>query len=479
MTILMLACLQACCASGQVVSKVRYTLLGPSFLADECLICGRPTIQEPLRGTFDLLLKQDIPPFTRYFVENVQFTSSAGTSLEKILTGEGAYQRLEEFALTQDLTLALEVASDGFNESAFFTNATPIVGKPFPLIQATLVQTNGNFLHTLTIQILAAPVHEIWFSLSQPLTSTNFQFPTNVFSPGDLVSSTGRVIKRNEDLLGRLGVMPPVPDLGLDSVDLAAGGEVLFSVPADVFSETLGPIQHGDLLSNRGKIVRRNQDLLSAFHLNATNDAGLDAFQVMPSGEILFSVQSNVVINGKLTLSRGDILSDHGQLFLAHQELLARFHPTVTNYDFGLAALRVFPSGEIWFSVEEGFTDNNLGNIQPGDLLSSLGYKVFSNQDLVASLGPDKPLIDYGLDALWVVTDTAPTKMPPPVLQPNLAGGMLHLSWNGAGDVFQVEQAPSPAGPWAPASGISPDPSWSTAADTSAGGSVFFRVHQW
>jgi len=75
-------------------------------------------------------------------------------------------------------------------------------------------------------------------------------------------------------------------------------------------------------------------------------------------------------------LSRGDILSDTGGVFMTHQQLLANFQPAVTNHDFGLDALYVFPSGEIWFSVEESFTDNRLGAIQSGDLLSSLGYRI-------------------------------------------------------------------------------------------------------
>jgi hypothetical protein len=46
------------------------------------------------------------------------------------------------------------------------------------------------------------------------------------------------------------------------------------------------------------------------------------------------------------------------------------------------------PGGEIWFSVEEGFTDLRLGAIQQGDLLSSLGHRVFSNAELVAAFSP-------------------------------------------------------------------------------------------
>ena len=115
------------------------------------------------------------------------------------------------------------------------------------------------------MELFAAPVREIWFSIARGFTSTNRLAPSNQISAGDLLSSRGRVVKRNIDLVGRLGVMPIVPDLGLDAVDVTRRGEILFSIPVDVFSETLGRIQHGDLLSNRGAIVRRNQELLAAF----------------------------------------------------------------------------------------------------------------------------------------------------------------------------------------------------------------------
>ena len=465
--------------SAQVTNYVRYTLLNGSYLVDDCLICGRPTIEEPLHGTFNLVLLQNTPPYTRYAIRDINFTSSAGTDLDKQVTGDGTYQRLEEFAVSQDMTLAVQIKSLSTNEPAFFTNATPMVDRPFPLIHAVVTQTNGNYLHTITIELFAAPLQEIWFSTSKSLTATNLPAPTNVITAGDLVSSTGRVIKRNSDLLKGFGIMPPVPDLGLDAVDVKSGGEILLSLPTDVFSETIGTIQHGDLLSSRGVIVKRNQQLLGVFQPPSTNDAGLDAVQVMPSGEILFSIQTNVVISSKLTLSRGDILSDQGYVYLSHQQLYAKFQPTLTNYDLGVAAWRILPSGEIWFSSQEGFTDNTLGVIQPGDLLSSLGYKVFSNQELVAALGPVDPSVSYGLDALWVVTDTLPAKPPPVIVKQTLAGSMLHLEWQGPGNAFQILEAPSPLGPWLPGSGITPDTTWDSLLAPTPGESSFFRVRQW
>jgi hypothetical protein len=226
-------------------------------------------------------------------------------------------------------------------------------------------------------------------------------------------------------------------------------------------------------------IVKRNQALLAAFHPASSADAGLDAVQVMPDGQILFSIQSDVVVTPTLTLSRGDILSDRGVVFMPHQQLLANFQPAITNRDFGLDALYILPSGEIWFSVEEGFMDNRLGQVQAGDLLSSFGYRVFSNAALLAAFAPADPSQDYGLDALFVVTDTQPPKPPPCIVRHSRAGGWLHLDWDGEGDVFQVETAQSLGGPWTPASEVVPDLSSDSACGATASGSGFYRLRQW
>jgi hypothetical protein len=460
---------------------VTYTLLDGSYFVDDCLICGRPTILQPLRGTFDLVLIQNTPPYYKYAVRNIDFTASPGWAGEVRLTGGGTYVRFEEFARLQNMDLAVQVKDSYTNHPAFFTNDTVVAEKPWPLIQISLTQTNGTLLQTFSLNLFAAPLREIWFSTRKALTSTNRASPNDIISPGDLISNRGRVVKRNIDLVGQLGVMPIVPDLGLDAVLVIRHGEILFSFPSDVWSETLGQIQHGDLLSNRGVIVKRNQELLAAFGPTtaARPDAGLDAVQAMSDGEILFSIQSNVVVNPDLTLGRGDILSDRGKVYRTNRELLANFHPAVTNHDYGLDALQILPGGEIWFSVEEGFTDNWLGKVQAGDLLSSLGHRVFSNGQLVAAFAPEDPAQDYGLDALFVVTDTGPPPLPPRIVDLRWSDGSIRIDWDGDGDVFQLEHAPSISGPWSPCSPIVPDLTFDDACDLSAGDSGFYRLRQW
>jgi hypothetical protein len=462
-------------APAQLTNRVSYSLLQGSYFLDQCLICGRPDILEPLRGTFDLILLQNTPPFTKYAVQNLDFNTSP-IWIDRHLSGDGVYTRFEEVALLQDMTLSMQVKDTFTNQFAFFTNDTRSVQKPFPLIEVDLTQTNGTLVQTFSMHLVAAPVTEIWFSTRSGFVSTNRFNPTNQISDGDLLSNRGRVVKQNIQLTGRLGVMPIVPNLGLDAVHITRHGEILFSIPGDVFSETLGPLHHGDLLSDHGSIVKRNQQLLAAFGPLSLVDAGLDGIQVMPDGEILFSITTNVVVNPTLTLRRGDILSDRGLVFMTQQQLLAKFHPAITGHDFGVDAFRILPWGEIWFSVEEGFTDNLLGSIQEGDLLSNLGYRVFSNQDLLAGFAPSDPAKDHGLDALFVVTDTQVSRPPPRIVKGTRSGNLFHLEWDGEGDVFQVETAPVLSGPWTPCSVIQPDLSADIARDP---GSAFYRVRQW
>jgi hypothetical protein len=463
-------------ALAQFTNRVAYTLLDGSILVDDCPICDRSTIEESLRGTFDLVPRQITPPYSRYDVTKIDFVAGAGTSLERRITGSGTYVRFEEFAVLQDMTLAVQIKDAYTNRTAYFTNESRSVSKPFPLIDLTLGQTNPIPSQRFAIRLFAAPVREIWFSTTRSFTSTNRPPPTNQINAGDLISNQGRVVKRNQELVRNLGVMPPIADLGLDAAQISKRGEILFSLPRNVFSESLGLIQHGDLLSSRGAIVRRNQQLLAAFHPATTNDAGLDAFRLLPTSEVLFSIQSNILTASGTTLSRGDILSDQGNIFMAHERLMANFHPTVTNHDFGLDAFQILPSGEIWFSVEEGFTDTQIGAVKAGDLLSNFGFRVLKNEDLVAAFAPADPSSDYGLDALFVITDTEPVRLAPRFVRQAARKGALHLEWDGDGAVFQLEHAPDPSGPWTSCSPVLADISWDPACTDP---SAFFRLRQW
>src|SRR6266496_2017268 len=114
---------------------ITYTLLDGSYFIDECLICGRPTILQPLRGTFDLVLIQNTAPYVKYAVRDVDFTASPAWAGDVRITGGGTYVRFEEFALLQDMDLALQIKDAFTNRPDFFTHDTRTVEKPFPLIK--------------------------------------------------------------------------------------------------------------------------------------------------------------------------------------------------------------------------------------------------------------------------------------------------------------------------------------------------------
>src|SRR4051812_32729661 len=187
---------------AQITNRTAYTLLEGSYLIDECLVCERPTILEPLRGSFELVLLQDAGTYIKCGIQKIDFLAGAGSSFERHITGSGTYVRFEEFAVLQDMDLAVQIKDQYTNKPVFFTNETRSVKQPFPLIQVDLKQTNGTPLQTFSIQIFAAPVREIWFSTVRGFSSTN-QSNTIKISDGDLISNQGRVVKRNLDLVGR------------------------------------------------------------------------------------------------------------------------------------------------------------------------------------------------------------------------------------------------------------------------------------
>src|SRR5204863_6923780 len=116
------------------------------------------------------------------------------------------------------------------------TNA-PVVDRAWPLLQVSLVETQqATLTQVYKLDLLAAPLREIWFSTASGLTASKWQSPTNRISSGDLISDSGRVVRSSGALLARLGIMPGFPDLGVDVVDIAPGGEILFSFNQDLFS---------------------------------------------------------------------------------------------------------------------------------------------------------------------------------------------------------------------------------------------------
>jgi len=474
-------------AKGQPVSPpCSYTLVDSSALLDDCPICDRLSIPVPMSGAFQLLSLVQNPVSSSYALENLSFRAVAPGGRTYAVTGRGTYEIGGEVANLQHLSLSLAI-DDGVEVVAGgFTNDSSLVSWAWPMMRISVTQTNGTAARVFHLTINAAPFREIWFSTAQSFAAGLWNSPTNAVSAGDLLSSAGRVVKRNQSLCGRLGIMPMIPDLGLKDLGILPGGEIAFSIAQDVFSETLGELHSGDVLTDRGRILRRNSDLLSLFAPAPVlpDGAGLGALKVADDGTIYFSVQTNFysAALGR-SIQTGDLLSDSGAVVRTEGDLLARFNPTKPAADYGLAAVFRWPSGEVWFSTTRGFTGLDGNSYAAGDLLSDQGYVVYRNADLLSPFRPAAGSTDLGLDALYVITDIPGTGLAPSLLAApqatNEPPASLALRWAGAGHVFQLERASNPAGPYFPASPIDTDAQFVDAGVLTNQVQAFYQVHQW
>src|SRR5262245_16317254 len=91
------AAMTAAFAQTSTNQTLAYTLLEGSYLIDDCLICGRPTILWPMRGTFNLTLIEENPLFRRYAVRDIKFTTQNDPPYA--VAGQGTYQIGGEVAL--------------------------------------------------------------------------------------------------------------------------------------------------------------------------------------------------------------------------------------------------------------------------------------------------------------------------------------------------------------------------------------------
>ncbi len=456
-----------------------YTVVSGATFVDECPPCGRPDILEPVNGTFRLRLLRVTPLSSNFAVENIALTSTRPGSPDRVITGSGNLEYGGELALRQTWVLNLDV-DDGFtHHQAVFTNQTASPDRLWPMLSVNLTQTNGTFTQVFHLQLPAAPFQEIWFSTRSDLTAGTLPKPDAAVSDGDLLAHTGRVVRRQSALIGAFGFVPPNTGLGLDAVDILPGGEIAFSLKNGASSEQAGQVQSGDLLSDRGQVLRRNQDLTEGFGVKPdAPDAGLDGFQSIPGGEEYFSTRDAFHAPSlNADIGRGDLLSNHGRVVKSNAELLAMFQPMDPGTDFGLAAFHVWPSGEVWFAVEQGFTTTDGQSYAAGDLLSDQGYVVFRNLELLRSFSPLEKLADFGLDALFIVSDVEAVPGPLSFTKFAATPTGLRLDWSGPGRVYRLWGMDDPTSPGAPVGDITPDPGVVIPWDGSA--RRFFRLQQW
>jgi hypothetical protein len=462
-----------------------YALVDGSQLVDDCPICDRVPIVRPLRGTFQLRLLRQDPLYATYALENLSLTAGDTNGPSYKVVGSGTYRVGGELAWQQYVLLEVSIDNGVTNTPCFFTNAVSGVSRLWPMIQVGVDQTNGTVAQQFHLELDTAPFREIWFSTTQAFKAGLWNPPTNLVSAGDFISSIGRVVKRNPELTQNLGIMPPVPDLGLKDVDVLPGGEIAFSIETTAWSETLSAQLHpGDLLSDQGRLLRTNQQLIAAFDPQPpATDVGLSALQVMDDGEIYFSVQTNF-FSKKLSrmVQPGDLLTDLGAVVKANADLVKPFMPANPTNDCGLNAIYVWPSGEIWFSTRDGFYDSNSNSYAPGDLLSDQGYVVYRNTELLAAFQASASGTDFGLGALFVVTDAAAVGPAPDLGMPqltNLPPASVTVQRSGGSRTFQLERATNAAGPYFPVSPITTDTLFLDAGALTNQPQAFYRLHQW
>ncbi|MBP7936973.1 MAG: hypothetical protein KA354_20205 [Phycisphaerae bacterium] len=386
----------------------RYRIVEGSTLTDDCPVCGRPTVTVPVRGSFWLHLTVQDSLFSNYVIRDLVIRSLGG-ELGYEGKGQGAYRIGGEVALLQRMTL--EGSINEFDHLEFDSGQVPTQA-PFSWIEIDLPQVSPvNPLRMFTLHLVAVPWPSLWFSTEVGFHASTGAIPV---SEGDLLSPTGQVVRTNAQLTARLGIMPMVPDLGLDAVALVLPSrppatkalEIWFSTLTDAVSTSLGPLGHGDLLSDAGTIVRHNAELVTPFLPQPpVPDFGLDAVSIGPDGALLFSIEESF-FSQKLGVIIGDadLLSDNGRIVKTSAQLMAGFQPVEpVPKSFGLDAAYAWPWGEVWFSTGANFVDLKWGSVGKGDLLSDTGRVIARNRELMEVFGPLEDLADFGLDALHVL----------------------------------------------------------------------------
>lgn len=429
-----------------------------------------------MRGTFELRLLSESLSESVYAVENMTFETLDGlyhATLQgtlRVLRAEGSGQ---EWALEGDI-----VDPEG-STACIIAETGKLSERELPVIRVKLEQTNGTISRQYLLTIDAAPFAGLWFSTGNGFTPDSGD---GYVTGGSLLSSNGFVVRSNAELLAAFDPAQQNPEPGLDALDVLPGGIVAFSLNDDFESQSLGLLRHGDLLLDDGRVLRRNSELLAAFVLQPSVDEhGLDAVQILSDGEILFSLTTDAFSEQLgAVLGHGSLLSDQGRIVRTNSQLLERFHPSGPAQDYGLDAAFQWPHGEIWFSLTGGFQDNQLGAIWAGDLLSDRGYIVVRGLDLVSPFRPIEDLADFQTDALFLYGVQQPTASGRFLsIKADRPAGTIALEWTGGGQVFQLFRSPALEGPYLPLSLPGPERSFLDADSLALQPEAFYRLRQW
>lgn len=438
-----------------------YQVTEGAAIMEDCPICDRVSIWEPLQGGFDLI---GTVAAGEYVITSINLRTVSG--VKRSVNGFG---RLRYTGAMPNLTLDVSISRDDAAEIVHMTNAPPEDSRIFPMIGANANEDTASQNRVYRLRIEAAPIRELWFS-----TATNFtsgQLGVAV-SHGDLLSTSPGIVKSNSELTERLSI--PEGDVGLDAVDVGPRGEIFFSTTTNVESAVNGTITGGDIVTSEGRVYLQNAQLLSAFEVDDP-DAGLDALHLAANDEIYFSISKDIPRNGAATLHRGDILSNSGRIVRTEANLLVRWNvPAGTSV--GLDGLYVWPNGEIWFSTENGFTNTAGIAVSAGDIISDQGYIAFRNDALLRPFAPVEQNTDFGLDGLVIVSDAAASNANTRFFDASVTDAGIDLRWDSTARLFQLERATKVEGPYTPITGIIGETS---AHDSTLNATAFYRIRQW
>lgn len=380
---------------AQPVESTRYRMVEGTVLT--LVDPGGPSAQTPLHGTFDL-----VPSMVanRYDVEHFRGFDRSG--LERV-TGKGTYQLT--WGNHQMVLDVLIYGTPHHLDSGMvpFGNGWP------PTVEIKLVEEPAPAKHYI-LDLIGVPAYGVWFSSEVPFQSAA---GARVISDGDLLTAFGAVLRTNRELTKKFMIMPPVPDIGLDAAHsgpatVTPGWEAWFSAEIDIFSGTGGLLKHGDFLSEAGKVIAREEELTIVLDPDPVPPEGLGLDAITwgwPCRGWYFSTEVNFWSRHMQDrVYHGDLLcAQDGWVAGRNADLLANFDPIgPVQPDYGLDAVYMWETGQIWFSTEDGFTDRKYGYVSDGDLLSMEGWVICRNADLIMRFGP-LTIKDVGLDAVHVV----------------------------------------------------------------------------
>ena len=226
-----------------------YSLTGESVMLDDCAICGRAPLIVPLRGTLQLRLIEHGSAFSTYAIESISLRAKTERRTYTI-TGKGTYRIGGDRTFMQEASFELEIGNGFSTNTCYLTNApaTPIRG--WPMLRVGAAQSNGTLIQRYSIEIAAAPFQEIWLSTAKGFFAKSGDSATNWIGSGDILSHLGRVVRSNDELTSALGLPPGVSDAGIKDFDVLPGGDIAFSLENPQSSEAAGPVSIGDLLSH-------------------------------------------------------------------------------------------------------------------------------------------------------------------------------------------------------------------------------------